>query len=76
MVPLYAARIEDLGIGDFVRVSCRICDHTALLTAAFLLRLGWPAHQNILELKPNMQCRACGVRGRAIVGIRWGKSVA
>jgi hypothetical protein len=30
MVPLYAARIEDLGPGDFVRVDCAACGHTAL----------------------------------------------
>ena len=40
MVPLYAARIEDLGPGDFVKVDCTACDHTALLSPAFLFRLG------------------------------------
>lgn len=32
MVPLYAARIEDLGPGDFVRVECIAC-HNELITA-------------------------------------------
>src|SRR5271155_3776437 len=32
MVPLYAARIEDLGPGDFVKVDCAGCHHVALLT--------------------------------------------
>src|SRR5437867_424929 len=49
MVPLYAARIEDLGPGDFVKVDCAACcrrllrssaelrcSHTALLAPAFL----------------------------------------
>ena len=40
MVPLYAARIEDLGPGDFVRVDCAACEHTALLAPTFLSRLG------------------------------------
>jgi hypothetical protein len=32
MLPLYAARIEDLGPGDFVKVDCVACHHVALLT--------------------------------------------
>jgi hypothetical protein len=32
MVPLSLARIEDLGPGDFVRIDCAACGHTALLT--------------------------------------------
>ena len=41
VVPLYAARIEDLGPGDFVRVDCAACSHTALLAPAFFSR-AWP----------------------------------
>jgi hypothetical protein len=37
MVPLYAARIEDLGPGDFVKVNRAVCEHTALLTASILV---------------------------------------
>jgi hypothetical protein len=39
MVPLYAAKIEDLGPGDFVKVDCAAFSHTALLTSKFLARL-------------------------------------
>jgi hypothetical protein len=39
MMPLYAARIEDLGLGDFVKVDCAACHHVALLAQGFLLRL-------------------------------------
>jgi hypothetical protein len=39
MLPLYAARIEDLGPGDFVKVDCGACSHPALLTRA---SPGWP----------------------------------
>ena len=38
MLPLYAARISDLGSGDFVKVDCAACHHVALLTAEALLR--------------------------------------
>ena len=47
MVPLYAARIEDLGPGDFVKVDCAACDHTALLAPAFFRRA---ADRGILRL--------------------------
>jgi hypothetical protein len=53
MVPLYAALLGDLGPGDFVKVDCAACGHTALLVReadrlalraklapAFLSRLG------------------------------------
>jgi hypothetical protein len=39
MLPLYAARIEDLGLGDFVKVDCATRHHVALLAPAYLLRL-------------------------------------
>ena len=29
MLPLYASRIEDLGLGDFVKVDCAACHHIA-----------------------------------------------
>jgi hypothetical protein len=38
MLPLYAARIENLGLGDFVKVDCAACHHVALLTPEALLR--------------------------------------
>ena len=40
MLTLYAARIEDLGQGDFVRIDCAACYHVALLMPEALLRLG------------------------------------
>jgi ribosomal protein S27E len=74
MVPLYAARIEDLGPGDFVKVDCAACSHTALLRPAFLDRLGLTPNQKVLDLKDRVRCRGCGARGRAVVSIKWGKS--
>ena len=73
MVPLYAARIEDLGPGDFVKVDCAACSHTALLTPAFLARLGLEPRQRVLDLKDRVRCRGCGVRRRAVVSIKWAK---
>ena len=40
MLPLYAARIKDLGSGDLVKVDCAACHHVALLTPEVLQRLG------------------------------------
>jgi hypothetical protein len=37
MVPPYAARIEDLGPGDFVRVECIACGHDELSPPRSLL---------------------------------------
>jgi len=76
MVPIYAAKIEDLGPGDFVKVDCAACSHTALLTPAFLARFGPEPRIRVLDLKDRVRCRACGVRGRAVVSIRWGKDAA
>ena len=73
MVPLYAASIEDLGPGDIVKVDCAARGHTALLTSAFLARLGLEPRQRVLDLKGRVRCRGCGVRGRAVVSIKWEK---
>ena len=75
MVPLYAARIEDLGPGDFVKIDCAACSQTALLTPLFLARLGLGARLKVLDLKDRVRCRSCGVRGRAVVSIKWAKEV-
>jgi len=61
MVPLYLARIEDLGPGDLVKIDCA-CSHTALLTAESLLRLGRGNREKVLDLKDRVRCRRCGVR--------------
>jgi hypothetical protein len=72
MVSLYAARIEDLGPGDFVKVDCAACSHTALLAPAFLARLRLEPRHRVLDLKDRVR-RGCGVRGRAVVSVKWGK---
>ena len=37
-MPLYAARIEDLGPGGFVKVECAACGHDELIPASALLQ--------------------------------------
>jgi hypothetical protein len=72
MRPLYAARIEDLSPGDFVKIDCAGCDHTALLSRDVLSRrLGLGGRMKVLDLKDRVRCRRCGVRGRAVISIRW-----
>jgi hypothetical protein len=71
MLPLCAARIEDLGQGDFVKVDCAACLHVALLAPDFLLRLGLSPHTKVLDVKQRVRRRGCGKRGRAVVSIKW-----
>jgi hypothetical protein len=63
MLPLYAARIEDLGPGDFVKVDCAACHHIALLSPEALLRQGLSPAAKVLDLKGRLRCRGCGGRG-------------
>jgi hypothetical protein len=72
MRPLYVAAIEDLRPGDFVKIDCAACDHTALLSHEFLARgVGLHERLKVLDLKDKVRCRRCGARGRAVVSIRW-----
>jgi hypothetical protein len=64
MVPLYAARVSDLGPRDLVQVECP-CGHSELLTAQMLATAGVAAEHR-------MRCRECDERGRAVVSIKWG----
>ena len=74
-MPLYAARIEDLGAGDFVKVECAACPHDELIPASALLQgLRLPPTYRVLNLEPRLRCRECDVRGRAVVSIKWRKS--
>ena len=68
---LYAARIEDLGSGDFVKVDCAACHHVALLTAEALLRQGLSPATKLLDLKGRLRCRGCGRKERAAVSVKW-----
>ena len=64
MVPLYLARIVDLGPGDIVKVDCAAWSHTALLSTAFLSRLDLDPRDKALDLKnrtvPRLRCARSG----------------
>jgi hypothetical protein len=49
MLPLYAARIDDLGQSDFVKVDCAVCHQVALLAPEFLLRLGLSPQGKVVD---------------------------
>jgi hypothetical protein len=63
MLPLYAARIEDLGPCDLVKVDCAACHHVALLTPEALLRASLSPAAKVLDLKGRFRCRGCGRKG-------------
>jgi len=74
MVPPYAARIEDLGPGDFVKVECIACGHDELILPSSLLNgLRLPPFTPVLDLR-RLRCRECNARGKAVVSIRWAES--
>ncbi len=71
MVPLYAARVQDLGTGDFVVIQCGACGHTAELPPSALIRgLGLEPTAKILDLERRLRCRLCLARGQAVVSIK------
>jgi hypothetical protein len=61
MLPLYAARIEDLGRGDFVKVDCAACHRVALLTPEWLLRFGLSPATKVLDLRGFYRTRLADV---------------
>ena len=71
MLPLYAARIEDLGSGDLVKVDCAACHHVALMTSDALMRAGLSPAAKVLDLKGRFRCRGCGRKGQAVVSVKW-----
>ena len=70
MVPLYAARVEDLGPDDWLKVECA-CGHLERLSAAMLATAGVPSYTKILDLKSRLKCRECRWKGRADLTIEW-----
>ena len=73
MVPLYAARVADLGPGDFVHVECG-CGHTELLTATMLATAEVAPDHKVLDLERRLRCRECDELGRAVISIPVGES--
>jgi hypothetical protein len=68
MLPLYAARIEDLVRGDLVKVDCAARHHIALLTPEAVLRVGLSAAAKVLDLKGRLRCRGCRRNGERSFG--------
>jgi hypothetical protein len=87
MVPLYAVLLGDLGPGDFVKIDGAACCRRLLRSSAelrcpygparasFLARLGLGPRYKVLDLKDREGCRGYGAQGRAVVSIKWAKSV-
>ena len=57
MRPLYDARIEDLGDGDYLRVEC-VCGHSEMIPRVGLV-VGWrlPPYTCVLDLERRFRCR-------------------
>jgi hypothetical protein len=63
MLPLYAARIEDLAPGDFVKVDCAACHHVALLPPEALLRTDLSPQPRYSTSKGGSGAAGAGGRG-------------
>ena len=70
VVPLYAARIADLGPGDLI-VAEGVCGHVERLTGRMLATAGAGTEDKIADLAPRRRCRECDHRVQAVVSIRW-----
>jgi len=65
MVPFYAARVGDLGPGDFIKAECMACGHTELIPTIGLthgLRLS--RDTRVLDLEPRLRCREGDAQGK------------
>ena len=68
-MPLYAARVQDLGPDDVAVFKCGACGHTAELPPSALLRgLELQPTDKVLDLERRLVCRLCLARGQAVVG--------
>ena len=72
MVPLYAARVQDLGPDDVAVFTCGACGHTAELWPSLLIGgLGLEPTDKILDLERRLRCRLCYAKDQAAVSIKW-----
>ena len=77
MVPLYAARVQDLGPDDVAVFKCGACGHTAELWPSLLIGgLGLQPTDKVLDLERGLVCRLCLARGQAVVSIKWKATAA
>jgi hypothetical protein len=72
MVPLYAARVQDLGPDDVAVFKCGTCGYTAEIPPSGLLRgLGLKPVEKVLDLERRLRCRLCYAKDQAVVSIKW-----
>src|SRR3954467_12872247 len=72
MVPLYAARVQDLGPEDVAVFKCGACGHTAELPpSALLCELGLQPTEKVLDLERRLRCWLCYAKDQAMVSITW-----
>jgi hypothetical protein len=70
MVPLCAARVQNLKTGDFVVIKCGAFGHTAEIPpSGFLRQLGLQPTARVLDLEPRLRCRLCHARRQAVVSV-------
>ncbi len=70
MVPLYAARVSDLKLGDFVRVECGACGHEELIHPSALAALRLGSDNRVVDLGHRLRCRECDAERKAVVNVR------
>lgn len=68
--PFYAARVEDLGPDDWVKVECG-CGHIEGLNRSMFETAGVPSYTAIRDLQRRLKCKECRWRGRADLKIEW-----
>ena len=67
MVPLHAARISDLGLGDRLHVQC-VCQSLVISPPHSLLEgMALRPDYRIADLAPRLRCRKCG---KVVVSVR------
>ncbi len=72
MVPLYTARVQDLGPDDVAVFSCGACGHTAELWRSLLIGgLGLQPTDKVLDLEHWFRCRLCLAKNQATLSIKW-----
>ena len=73
VVPLYKARLADLGPDDRVRMTCFACGHEALIPPdTFLARPGVSPDSRVVDLERRVRCRECNARGESVISVSWG----
>ena len=73
IVPLYKARLCDLGPDDFVRITCFACGHEALIPPeTFLGRPDVSPETRIVDVEKRVRCQECNARGESVVSVKWG----